>query len=87
MSSIPLSHQFNVITSVVPDIDALRGIIDGRRKFRKCLYCDKEGIDLQSYGPDGNPIPVGGDTSDSMRYACEHCHGLGFIECGSSFQG
>lgn len=56
----------------------LNQVIRGKIQFRKCLNCDADGIELQSYDDSGNPCA--GDHPDARRERCEDCRGLGFIQ-------
>lgn len=56
----------------------LNRIIRGKIQFRKCPSCDLEGKELIAY--DENDLPCSPDQEGSIRYFCEDCRGLGFIE-------
>jgi hypothetical protein len=56
----------------------LRAVITGQIRFRKCPLCDGTGMEIQAY--DENGQPCGSDVEDSMRYPCDNCSRIGFIE-------
>lgn len=62
----------------------LRDVIKGEIKFRKCPVCDNEGIEHQSYNEHGEPCDA--THPEALRYTCESCKGLAFIEIPSCLQ-
>jgi hypothetical protein len=63
------------------DIEAgyLRGVITGAINFRKCPSCDMEGVGLQCYSGETG-LPCLSDDPEAVRYECDVCHGVAYIE-------
>ncbi len=62
------------------DIEELRDILLGKMVYKKCLCCDKDGMEYWNEdGEEVGPSPRKEWGDNYCEGSCENCNGLGFV--------